>query len=299
MPFRPRTFRIPASARRLRHLALLLLLLASGAILAGRVLGPGETDIASELTGVTDASLEPPAELPLADRPIARATSGEGGCAVRAEAVPQHAAMIALTVAAPCHAGNRVDIVQGELGVTVRLDAEGHAALSLPALSGSPTLAVRVAEAEPVQLLTWVSDFDRYQRAVLQWGGRPGLQLHAFENGSGWGGAGHVGPDAPRAVADAIAGTGGFLVRLGDAEVSDGLGALVYTAPAAVPVALTLEAPVTAETCGRHIDAAAFRVGPGLAPAPQPVALTVPGCQAVGDAVLIDGLLDARVAAVR
>jgi hypothetical protein len=147
--------------------------------------------------------------------------------------------------------------------------------------------------AEAVTLQTWVTDFGLYERAVLQWGGGIGLGLHAFENDAGWGEEGHVGPESPRDPAYAMDGMGGFLTRLGDPSVADGLGALVYTAPRGVRAALTLEAAVTSETCGQSIDAAAFRVGPGLEVQPRSVTMTVPGCQAVGDSVLLDDVLGA------
>ncbi|PWJ21860.1 hypothetical protein [Jannaschia seohaensis] len=282
----------PPLLGRLRRVAGFTLLITGALLLAGALLGSGgNSDIASELTHVTDAASHTAFATPRGPGPRVRATTGEGRCAIRAEAAPEPAARIALSMTAPCHARSRVDVVQGPLAVTTLLDDEGRGELILPALAEAPLIAVIVEDAEALTLQTWVTDFGLYERAVLQWGGGVGLGLHAFENDATWGDPGHVGPESPRDADYAMQGMGGFLTQLGDPSVSDGLGALVYTAPQGVRAALTLEAAVTSETCGQSIDAAAFRVGPGLDAEPRSVTMTVPGCQAVGDSVLIDGVL--------
>jgi hypothetical protein len=266
---------------------------------------PGaEPPVSSALRIAVDAITDLPAMDPLvpavlgaprdetpSDLWVVRARGGDDACAISVRAEPQLGATVSVSVDAPCHGASRLDFVQAGLTVTVRLDRSGGAAVELPALSDAPVIGVVVSGAEPVMLQTWAADFDRYHRAVLHWSGAAAPELHAFESGAGWGEAGHVGPAAPGSAEAALEGRGGYLIDLGDASVEGGHRALVYTAPRGVPAALSVEAPVTAESCGKPLAAGTIRVGPGLAEATSRLSLTMPGCDALGEFVALGAVI--------
>ena len=62
----------------------------------------------------------------------------------------------------------------------------------------------------------------------------------------------------------------------------------VYTAPVATRVGdIVVEAEVSAATCGRALDGAMLRMAPGATVQSEPLSFAMPGCDAVGDFLML------------
>lgn len=214
-----------------------------------------------------------------------------------AETLP--AAMVALTLDAPCLPLARITVHHQGLMFSALTDAEGQARLTAPALAETAVFLVDLGNGEGAVAIADVPEIAMFDRAVLQWQGEAALALHAYEFGAAFGEGGHVWSGAPRSPAA----DDGFLVSLGDAAAENPLMAEVYTypvgsAPRSGEIVLSVEAAITAETCGREIAAQTIRVTPGTPPEALDLAMTLPGCDAVGDFLVMGELLsDIRVAA--
>ena len=80
-----------------------------------------------------------------------------------------------------------------------------------------------------------------------------------------------------------------------DPYMDNPLMAEVYTAPARMaPAVLVVEAPVTGSNCARPLAGQALRMVPGAAPAREALSFAMPGCDAVGDSLML-GLAPAPV----
>lgn len=203
--------------------------------------------------------------------------------------------MMKLTLAAPCFANERVTVAHGGLVVAMATDAAGDLSMMLPAFSATARVDVRFATGDTVSATQAVGGLEALARVGVQWQGAEGLRLHAFENGAGFDMPGHVSATAPR---DRTTGEGGFLTVLGDPTVDHPLMAEVYTAPAGTVLSEVLvEAPVTDATCGRLVAGQALRMVPGKAAVTETVSFAMPGCDAVGDSLML-GLAPVTVPAV-
>ncbi|MFN6951431.1 MAG: hypothetical protein ACK4NE_02390 [Albidovulum sp.] len=193
--------------------------------------------------------------------------------------------MVKLTLAAPCFANERVMVTHAGLAVAMATDATGDLSIILPALASPARVDVRFATGETVSASQLVTGLDSLARIGIQWQGAEGFRLHAFENGAGFDMPGHVSAAAPR---DRATGEGGFLTVLGDPTVDHPLMAEIYTAPAGTVLSeILVEAPVTSATCGRMLAGQALRLMPGAAAASETVSVAMPGCDAVGDSVML------------
>jgi len=220
------------------------------------------------------------------------------GLSLTAQAMP--GAMVALDVMDPCAPDARVTVTHSTLNFTARTDAMGLLTLDIPALETPAFFTVRFDDGTTDTTLAGVPDLIDYGRVAISWEEDRGLQLHAFESGAGFGEQGHVWQDAAGSVADALIGTGGFLTLLGDASVPEPRLAQVYTVPRALTqdLALSVEVPVTETNCGQPVRARAMRVTEEVRIDASPVSFVVPGCDAVGEYLLLQNLFrDLRLAA--
>jgi hypothetical protein len=257
-------------------------------------------------TGGAPAAARPAAFVPAArpaapgERPAAEAgrRSPFGlpcGLSLSAEAAP--GAMIALGVTAPCHADAVLQIEHAGISITTRTDAFGLAAIDLPAFDSPAIVAVRLADGTEDRVMLTVPEIAGYERFAVAWHGDQGLGLHAREGGADWRSEGHVHADAPRGPQ--TAGAGGFLTQLGDPGLASPGRAQVYSVPLGMAhdVELSIDAPVTAANCGRPARARIVRSQAGRIEA-SPVRFTYPGCEAVGDTLVLQNLVqDLRLAA--
>lgn len=208
------------------------------------------------------------------------------------------AAMLEVAVSAPCNPAAEIAFRHGGLSITASADGYGALTVWLPAFSDP---AVVTAEFDGVVLRSEVvaPEATGFSRVVLAWGGEQVFQLHAFEFGADPGESGHVWRDRPKSVARALRGSGGFLVGVGDGS---GISAEVYSFPAGLSplqgvVRLIAQGEVTEETCGRLVRASTFQSGPLGRILASDLAFPMPGCDAIGEIVVLNNLMqDMRLA---
>lgn len=199
-------------------------------------------------------------------------------------------ATVALGVVAPCHPGARVTIRHSGLTIVAETDAVGLLALDIPAFENPAFVSVELADGTTDDALLPVPDLGNYDRVALV-GDGTGLELHAMEGDAGWQSPGHLHPDAPRTAMAAADGLG-YLSMLGTA----GGIVQIYTLPRSGPVAaagvsFSVDAPVTTSNCTRAVDAGLLRMQAGGRVDVTPLSLTFPGCDAVGDTLVLQNAL--------
>lgn len=268
---------------------------------------PVPADVAAVvLTGDTVASITSAAlsdTRPISDSPEAEGSSPQDapdvarsalglpcGLTVTAEAMP--GAMVALDVMEPCAPDTRVEITHGALVFSARTDALGLLTLDIPAMETPAFFTVQIETGAEVTTLAGLPDLIDHDRAAIVWTGSAAFQLHGYMGDAGFGEAGHLWRDNPGTVAQATIGTGGFLTILGDPTLDAPRLAQVITNPAALRDALSIVAEIAIEdtTCGRRVDALSLHSLAGEALAVNPVTLTLPGCDAVGEFLMLQNL---------
>jgi hypothetical protein len=225
-------------------------------------------------------------------------------CAADMAATAGPAATVMLEITAPC----AIDAVgtlhhQGMI-VSVLTNAEGKATVMVPTLAQEAVFIVDMPGGFGAAAIVSVPDFDHYDRAVLQWQGDTGLSLHALEFGAGYAEDGHVWAASARSIDAAQAGTGGFLMRLGDVALEGAMIAEVYTYPSGISqrdgtVELSVEAEVLAGNCGRSIAAQSIQISPGADPQALDLTMTLPDCDAVGEFLVLKNMLRSLTLASR
>lgn len=253
---------------------------------------PGPFDVAAMVTGLASQAAE------LLPTPVVAPVALQAdACATTFDAVPGRAAMVMLTLSAPCQPVSQVTLHHQGMMFTLSTDADGRVEAEVPALDETAVFIASFPDGAGAVAAAEVPALANYDRAVLQWQGEAALQLHAREFGAGYGEAGHVWLASARAADEAIAGEGGFLSRLGDGTGPAPLYAEVYSFPSATirrdgEVALTIEAEITEATCGREVSAQSIQIRPGEVPAAHDLTMTLPGCDAVGDFVVLNTMLE-------
>ncbi|RYH04168.1 hypothetical protein EU805_02000 [Salipiger sp. IMCC34102] len=218
-------------------------------------------------------------------------------CKARMTAEPQPLAMVQVTVEDGCRAEAVVTIHhQGMMfqGIT---DAEGVFTARVPALSEDALFLADFGEGSGAVATASVPEVAEVDRAVLQWQGDAGVELHALEFGAAYFGEGHLWAETPGDTQDALAGTGGVITRLGDGAISDGLMAEVYTYPSGTSqrdgtVALSVEAAVTSGNCGREVAAQSIQVNVGAEAEAVDLVMTMPGCEAQGEYLVLKNMFE-------
>ncbi|MBL4627986.1 MAG: hypothetical protein JKY00_08100 [Roseicyclus sp.] len=243
---------------------------------------------------VVPASFDGPAlapNLPITDETELSELGLPCGISVTATAMP--AAMVALDVMAPCRADAVVTIIHSGLEISSSTDALGLLTLDIPAFETPAFFSVTFADGVEEAVLVGLPDLPEFDRIGLAWQGNMGLELHAMEFGAAFGEAGHVWQDAPAAPETAIAGDGGFLTVLETGATF----AQIYTLPRATlregdSVRLSIDAPVTQANCTRDVMARTLRAEGGGRVDVTELTFTVPACDAVGDVLVLQNLLD-------
>lgn len=217
------------------------------------------------------------------------------GCAAAVEAIPAAGGMINIELQAPCHANDRIVVSHAGMSFADTTDGMGSFAMSIPALSRDAQIEVVLSNGETLQAQTEVFTLDGYARAVLQWRGETGFQLHARENGAAYGESGHIWAATPGDVMDGVEAKGGFLLQLGNPDVFNPMLAEVYSWPAdrVAPNAfseVTVEAEVTAQSCGTEASGRLLWVAPHDEVRASELTVAMPQCDAVGDYLLLKNL---------
>ncbi|NKX45186.1 hypothetical protein [Roseicyclus persicicus] len=214
-------------------------------------------------------------------------------CGLEVAGTAMPGAMVALDVMDPCRPGMRVEVEHAGLTFAAATDAMGLLTLDVPALEAPAIFTVRLADETLGMALVPVPDLGGIGRVAVAWEEDRAIELHAFENDAAFGAPGHVWQDAPGDVTLVTAGTGGVLTRLGDPTVEAPRIAQVYTYPVAVAgaLALSVDIPVTSASCGQPVRAQSLRLRDGAVET-QEIRLTLPGCDAVGDYLVLQNLFD-------
>jgi hypothetical protein len=207
--------------------------------------------------------------------------------------------MIGVSLVAPCAKDARVVIAHEGLTITGKTNAEGSLFLSIPALAVEAQVIARLPSGNEVEESVRVPAMATLRRMGVQWHDADAFQLHAFENGAGYGESGHISADEPQTPTTGLSGTGGFITLLGDTSVELPMMAEIYTFPAGIAANadITIEAAVTDATCGRELLGETIMTLAGEVYISE-LTLAMPECDAVGDILVLKNLLtDLTIAA--
>lgn len=247
---------------------------------------------------VVPASFDDPLTTPLAPSVAPLADSAGLSplglpCDITVSATAMPAAMVALDVMAPCRTNAAVAINHSGLQVIATTDALGLLTLDIPAFETPAFFSVEFSDGVEETVLVGLPDLRDFDRIGLSWHGDMGLELHAMEFGAAFGDLGHVWQEAPAGPETAVSGEGGFLTTV---ETGNSF-AQVYTLPRATlregdSVRLSIDAPVTQANCTRNVSARTLRAEGGDPVEVTELTFTVPACDAVGDVLVLQNLLD-------
>jgi len=271
-----------------------------------------------EVEGITltSAAFDSPIALPALDNQVIKAAAPQSlppapdshrvaitaACDITAEAEAVAAAMVKLALDAACLPNERLTVHHNGMIFTEVTDDKGQLNVTVPALAEEAVFILAFGNGDGAVAQTSVSELSGFNRIVLQWKGAAGFELHAREFGADYGDAGHVWSGAPRDMTAAVLGEGGFMTRNGDTDTSDPLMAEVYSFPVATAaqegdVALSVEAEVSEANCGLEIEAQALELRGSDQVKTQNLTLAVPDCDAVGNFLVLNNLLqDLKVA---
>ncbi|MEH6645559.1 hypothetical protein [Sulfitobacter sp.] len=218
-------------------------------------------------------------------------------CEITANARSVAAAMVNLTLNAPCMPSERVTVHHSGLVFNQTTDAAGAFKITVPALAKEAVFVVAFTSGEGAVAQTIVEEMADFDRVALQWKGETGFQLHAREFGADYGSEGHVWSGAARDMTYGVTGQGGYISSLGDPDVPDGLLAEVYTFPKNATkntgdVALSVETEVTAKNCGLEIEAKTLQTGSDIDITTRNLTLSVPDCDATGNFLVLNNLFE-------
>ena len=216
------------------------------------------------------------------------------GCAATLVGTPEAAAMVSLSLTAPCAQNEDFMLRHETFEISARTDDEGNATLTVPALVPLATYAVLFDNVEHVRTQVDVPDVALFDRAVLQWGGQFNLQLHALEAGASIGDPNHVWSASVHSPDDAIAGIHGFVVRLGTINADIPRLAEVYTYPTGyrdeqTDIVLQIGVAVTEANCGREVDTVIIQSNTGQSIVTEKMGAALPGCGFVGELAMLPG----------
>lgn len=253
-----------------------------------------------------DASVRSAASGPegLVTEDPALASLEKANCTVKMMAEAGPAATANIYIDAPCSVDTSATIHHQGMMFTILTDSDGLASVVVPVLSQDAVFIAELSDGGGAAAIASVPDFFQYDRAVLQWQGEPGMGIHALEFGAGYSEEGHVSAAGARDPMAALTGEGGFLTQLGNTEANAPFLAEVYTYPSGLSqrdgqVVLSVEAQVTPGNCGREVSAQSIQVSRGSAPFARDLTMTMPGCEAVGEFLLLRDMLTSLTLASR
>lgn len=237
----------------------------------------------------------------LTDHPIAvppqDVTAPGFSCDIKMMANVQAAAMVEVSLNAPCMAHERFTLHHNGMMISEVLDDDGRSLIKVPALSADAVFMASFVNGKAAMTSATVNTLEYYDRAVIQWQGESGLHLHAFEFGADYDDAGHIWAKTKGDLKQAVHGQGGVMTRLGADNLPAAFVAEVYTFPTGVAqqsgnVALTVEAEITQANCGRDITAQSLEVTGAGPLSVRDLKLAVPACDAIGDFLVLKNMVN-------
>lgn len=214
----------------------------------------------------------------------------------------QRGAMVKLSLVTGCKPETRVDISHSGISFTEETDAAGQLTLDIPALSSPAQFTIQVEGEDALATSVDLPDITDHDRVALQWSGANGLSIQALEFGAEPGTKGHVSADDPHSPLRGMLAHGGFLTRLGKNDSEDAGRVEIYSFPSGTTrrdgvVRLHVEAQVTPLTCGQTIEAHALQTRPSGSLRRIDLSVAVPGCDAVGNTLVLKNVLqDLKIA---
>ncbi|MBW4972902.1 hypothetical protein KZZ08_04700 [Roseovarius mucosus] len=249
--------------------------------------------VALPATPVTLAVAE---DVPLTDTLPEEEIAPSFACDYIMEARAQAAAMVEVTLSAPCQPNTNFTLHHNGMMFTAVTDDQGESTLTIPALAEAAVFIAAFEDGEGAISTATMDTLALYDRFVVQWRGGEVLHLHAFEYGAEFGGSGHVWANASEDMTRALKGEGGFLTSLGEPNLDQGLRAEVYTFPTGAMlqdgvVHFQVEAEVTDANCSRDFEAQSIATGAeGLVV--QDIVLAMPDCEGIGDFLVLKNLFN-------
>ena len=241
-------------------------------------------------------STEPGVELALAEEVPAAddlAVAPAADCDVGFTAASAPAAMVVLTLEAPCHAGEVVEISHAGLRIHEQLDDAGLVRVKLPAMAEEAVFEASFINGSSAKAEQFVPTLSQYERIALVWKGTTGMGLHALEGGATYGDPGHIHANNEARPEDAMADRGGFISIAG--SVPGGWTTDIYTYPLALIDAghspeISVEAEILADACDSATSATLLRQSPRDGFSTLDLSFGAPGCDAVGEFMVLKNL---------
>ncbi|WP_298851271.1 hypothetical protein [uncultured Ruegeria sp.] len=258
-----------------------------------------QSSVLSGLDGIVLTSATASNAAPDAAAPETRAvpsTPKVSDCSIsaRADAVP--GAMARVSLKAPCHRNERVEIHHSGLTLSHKTDDSGALGITIPALSEYAIFLISFENETGTVATTHVTDIAEFDRVALQWRGDTELQIHALEFGASYGSKGHVWDDAS-------ANGAGQVLRLGQPGLGEAQNIEVYSFPAGTSdqsgtIDLTVEAEVTEANCGHTLNVQALELLSDRRLRSRDMSLSLPDCSQTGEFLVLNNLLsDLTIAA--
>lgn len=246
------------------------------------------------LTSATVSDADPVTVTP-APRAVPTAPK-TSNCRISAHANAAPGAMAHLSLKAPCHKNERIEIHHSGLTVSQMTDASGALDMAIPALSEYAIFLFSFEDETGTVATTHVPEIAGFDRVVLQWQGDTELQIHALEFGASYGADGHVWDDASAEGA-------GKVMRLGQSGSGMTQNIEVYSFPASTSdqsgtIDLTVEAEVTDANCGHTLNVQSLELLSDRRLRSRDMSVTLPDCSRAGEFLVLNNLLsDLTIAA--
>ncbi|MEL6101500.1 MAG: hypothetical protein AAFV87_04235 [Pseudomonadota bacterium] len=265
----------------------------------GSSLNVKDVELTSALTGLSD--IDKSLKLASISRgapqsPSVFTSMSSPDCPIHVEAQPIIGGMVSLTINAGCLPDTKLSVHHNGIVFTEATNEEGALRVIVPALQEKAVFIIAFESGEGAVVQADVEGLRNYARTVLQWHGQSGLALHAREFGARDGRSSDLWHGSKQNLAGVADGVNGLVLRLGDNTLSDPMIADVYTYPAARSaktgtIELQVKANVTEESCGRDFRASALEMAEGGAIFSRDLSLTMPGCEAVGQSIVLNNLV--------
>ncbi|MEM7321160.1 MAG: hypothetical protein AAF408_19310, partial [Pseudomonadota bacterium] len=211
-------------------------------------------------------------------------------CEIAAKANVAAMARVDLSVMAPCNGNQRVTVHHSGLVFTDTTDSDGKLNVRVPALSERAVFVVAFDNGSGAVASTSVEALASVERVAIQWDGPTGIQVHAREFGASYTEPGHV-------WARSQSTGNGTVDRLGEPSTLAPKLAEIYSFPNDAGdrngvVSISIEAEVTAENCAREITAQTLELRNGQSLRTRNLVLSMPNCDATGDFLVLNNLIE-------
>lgn len=228
------------------------------------------------------------------DPSLAEPEMVSAACKMTASATPAPMASVDLIVLAPCFGNEWVTIHHTGMMFSGLTDDSGTLMITVPALTENAVYIVAFPNGKGTVATAQITDLADYNRVVLQWTGKGGFQIHAREFGADYDSEGHIWLGMNENPSSELHGT---IIRLGEPEALVPHMAEIYTYPSGRSektgiVAMTIETEVTANNCGQDVEAQTLEIDNGSRLRTSDMLLTVPDCDAIGDFLVLNNLVD-------